>query len=452
MAEMKHFVILGAGPGGMAAAVRAVSQGHRVTVFDPEGWGGNAVNHSLVPSKALLQAAQVVDRARGLGAAWDISRWAAVMQDQTEKIARLRTAAANAARGAVLRREAGRLVSADGRRVRVQGQETGAILEGDVLIVAVGSRQRLLPGLRPDGRTVLVPRALASLKAVPETLDIVGGGATGLETASLFSRLGTATRLHAASPTLLPGYSGDINRLLLEAFRVLGVDCRLGRLVTHGTSDGKGVDLAWTEPNQGSSGRDRATRVFLATGRAPMDDAHSWEALGFALTPEGFLQTSSAGETSVPGVFAVGDARGDDSSLQANRAMMDAEYAVATALGVPFSASPVVQAIFTWPEVARVGETTGQHVLEARLDPVLPPLLYQPVLGSLEAGRLRVYANADEDVVGGEAIGLEASAVMNVVALAVGAGVKVDHLRRVGYVTPSMSEWLKYLVPVAPQG
>lgn len=450
LAEQKQFVILGGGPGGLAAAITATAYGHRVTVFDPEGLGGNAVNHSLIPSKTLIQSVQHILQARTVGGAWDVSRWPAVMDDQTQKIARLRALLELSTEMVTVKAETGRLVTGRRHPIAVAGAQSGDQIEGATIIVSVGSRQRLLPGLKPDGRTVLVPRAFHLLKAIPDSLDIVGGGATGLEAASFFSRLGTTTRLYTSQASLLTDYASESSDLLGQAYRAFGIDVQTEKRIIGGASDDKGVDLEWEDMATGVFGKTRVKRVFLANGRAPMWDAATMQELGFDLDEQGFFVTQNSGQTSVPGVYAIGDARGGQ-PLLANRAMKDGERAVKDVLGLPYHESPMVEAIYCWPEVARVGARRGYRTFRSQLTPQPPPMLFHPTLDGVEAGELRIYTDEKNIVVGGEAVALHATELMNLVAVAIASRTSLLDLMHISFATPSAAEWFRYLSP-APDG
>ncbi|MCL5116117.1 MAG: NAD(P)/FAD-dependent oxidoreductase [Firmicutes bacterium] len=432
-----QIVVLGAGPGGLAAAHEGIRHGHNVTLVDPEGLGGNALKHSLIPSKVLIQAAETLNRAGEWGARWDASSWQAIMEVQTRLINDAERDAKRLLSQARVIAEFAHLASA--RHVVTDTSHT--VLEADVIVIAIGSRQRLIPGMKPDGRRVLLPRIFHTLSALPDRLAIIGGGATGLESASLFSQFGVKVDLFVDQDRLLPQYDPEIAAQFAGLLQERGVTIHWRRRIQSLEEAGDdGVRLRWIGEG---AGEEVVPRVLLATGRMPMWEREPLERLGFSLDAAGFFEVSSAGRTSVENVYAVGDAA---SGLQlASRAWRGGQTAIRDWLGLTESSQtgPLVEAIYTRPELARVGISTSQRYVAE----INRPWLYQSVLTAGQASRLVLYAHEDGRVAGVEALGPQAAEVVSTVAMAMHAGMAVHQLVSMGAASPTSAEWLGTLMP-----
>jgi len=437
----KHVVILGGGPGGLSASLTARQQGLSVTLLDPEPPGGNALNHSLVPSKFLLNAVATIEHGRRLGSRWHREDWDQVMANQHRAMEEMQQMTRRwlDRQGVRYIPESGRLVRGEARPAAVE-TPSGERLEADVVVIATGSKQRLVPGAKPDGQRVMIPRVFHMLKAVPEEIAIIGAGATGLEAASLFIRLGTRVTVYHAGTRPLADFSPELSRTLADRLAAEGVQFVWGARITGLEARPETVVLHWTE--NGVAHEAATPHVLLASGRIPVFAADELRPLGFELDPKGFFAVDPlTGQTSVAGVYAVGDAAGG-SALLANRAVMQGKQAILHAVGQSAVPTPVVEAIYTIPEIARVGSTQGTRRYRAELP---NGLILKPFLEQMPETAVEVVTDADGIVLGGEALGPHAADLMNVVALAVAAQVPVDHLQRVSYASPTIGEILSQL-------
>lgn len=438
-----HIVILGAGPSGVAAASEALDLGHRVTILDPEGLGGNALRHSLVPSKIVIRAAETIRSARQLGARWSTDDWVHVMNRQQELIQEGLRRVQAALREAQVIPEAGALES--GREVVSQTSHTRLI--PDVVIIAIGSRQRLIPDTKPDGERVWLPRIFQDLQRVPDEVAIVGAGATGLEAASFLGRLGVSVDLYTSSQRLLPkrdpAIAERLEASLLRDNVKVHTDRRIVKLQEAGTHS---VRMEWTSGRAGS-GVATHPHVLIAAGRAPVWKQEILEALGFTLDGNGFFQVDDVGRTNVAGVYAVGDAAGEP--LLANQAWSQGWRAVRHAAGrsPEWPAGPVVHAVYTTPEVAWVGDVTAyRHESE-----MAPPWLYQPLLQEEQPPYVILYTDAAGRLVGGEMIGNHAAEVASLLGLAISAALPLEQLGAFQPASPTSAEWLAWMGKVEPR-
>jgi pyruvate/2-oxoglutarate dehydrogenase complex dihydrolipoamide dehydrogenase (E3) component len=436
-----HVVVLGAGPGGLAAVGEALARGDRVTLVDPAPPGGHALFNSLVPSKSLITAAAHHEAVQATGP----EAFQRALRQIRERVAWLAAHTAAAVREATLIKTTGfPVVTGDRVGARLPSSD---VVWADALVIAVGSVQRPVPGLSPDGRMVLLPRHLATVEGPPEAVTVIGAGPTGLEVASLFAQAGSRVTLFTPHARLLPDFDRAIGDALERRLTDLGVTLQFGtRIVAGDVEAGRGrVRLrAW-------DGRTHeAAPVFLATGRLPVWGREDLAPLGLATDPAGFFAVDPlTARTSHPRIWAVGDASGRP--LLANKARAQGRAAVRDAHGEPpVVTGPFVEVVYTHPEVARVGSTPGLgHVGLDRRHARPGPLGYRLWLDAPhpDASHLLVYTDARRRVVGGEVFGPGAPSVANMLQVAVRHALSLEDWASGGWATPTAEEWIYDLAP-----
>src|SRR5487761_1343371 len=298
---MKDLAIVGSGPAGYVAAIRAAQLGMAVTlVEEAETLGGVCLNWGCIPSKALLRNAEVlhlVQEAERFG----ISR-GEVGADFGAAITRSREVVGKLVQGvAFLMRKNGvevirgraRLLSEQSLEVSPSGQQVAAAQ----ILIATGARPKTLPGLAPDGRSVFSSREALELRQLPRSCVIVGGGAIGAEFAYVYSSYGVAVTVVEALPRLLPQEDLDISRELTRQFERQQINLRTGSLIQRSERAGEGWRL-WLENGEAVE----AEMVLTATGVVANVEELGLEELGVALAG-GFIKVDPHQRTNVPGVF-----------------------------------------------------------------------------------------------------------------------------------------------------
>jgi pyruvate/2-oxoglutarate dehydrogenase complex dihydrolipoamide dehydrogenase (E3) component len=438
---LSEWVIVGAGPGGLAAARIAAQHGEQVTVVDPGPAGGHALHNSLAPSKWVIQQSRSLTRLRPHGVEVSHQFW----ERQRERQALARTAIAELWQQelASVRFVRGRATLQPGGEhgvPKVLVEPDGLVLTPNRLILAAGSQQRLIPGLAPDHRRVLLPRAYAHLERLPGELWVAGAGPTGLEAAMAFASLGVTVTLVTPRERLLPDWAPEVGQHLAEALAARGVAIRYGTRIEALAEGRQGA----VELRLQSGERQAAEAVLLASGRIGVWAPEAMAALGLVTDDKGFFKVDERGRTSLEGVWAVGDAAGYP--LLANKARLSGEVAAQDALGAnPLPLPPLVEAIYTDPEVARVGFTPSQGPSR----PYRRQVLSWPRAASLvsvwhpEPGWAAVYTDPDDGrVIGAEAVVPEAAAFCSTLALAISLGTRLETLASQGWAAPSVLEWL----------
>ena len=355
-------VILGSGPGGYVAALRAGQLGMRTALVERAELGGLCLNWGCIPSKALLRNAEVLSLFReadrfgihvdGLsadfGAAVDRSRQ--VVGRLTKGIGYLlRKGGIDVVRGT------GALAGADA--VTVRG-ETERDLGAKSVIIATGARQVELPSLPVDGRTVITSRHALELREAPPRVVIVGGGATGAEFAYLYRSYGSEVTLVELMPRLVPLEDADVGEQLARSFRRMGIDVRTGSRVLGVSGAPGGASVALSDGEAESA--IECDRVLVAVGVTG-----NIEGIGLAeagvRTERGFIPVDGRMATNVPGVFAIGDVTGE--MPLAHVASAQAVAAVEHIAGLetrPLDYGLMPRAVYCRPQVASFGLTEAQ--------------------------------------------------------------------------------------------
>ncbi|MFM7212014.1 MAG: NAD(P)H-quinone dehydrogenase [Actinomycetota bacterium] len=448
---MTSVVIVGAGPGGYEAALVAAQLDAEVTIIDPRGPGGSAVLTDCVPSKTLVATADVLSFAGGTGelgirVAGQVPQSRALGVDLgvvNERIRRLAAAQSDdietrlAAEGIRHLKGRGRLLSA--QRVSVTTDEGTVELPADVVLIATGSRPRLLPESPPDDERILTWQQLYDLDEVPPRLIVVGSGVTGAEFASAYEALGSQVVLVSSRDHVLPGEDPDAANVIEDVFAERGVTV-LDRARAKGvrrTAEGVIVDLEDGREIEGS-------HVLLALGSVPNTEDLGLDAAGVATDDRGFIRVDRVSRTSARGVYAAGDCTGV--LPLASVAAMQGRIAMWHALGdavQPLELASVSSTVFTTPEIATVGATQAQvDAGEVRADSIMLPLATnaRAKMQELRHGFVKVFCRpTSRIVIGGVVVAPRASELIHALTLAVDTRLTVDQLASTFTVYPSLS-------------
>lgn len=365
-------VVLGGGPGGYVAAIRAAQLGlSTVCVEMDKTLGGTCVNVGCIPSKALLQSSEHFEFAR-LHAAEHGIHYEAVRFDLDRMMRRKSDVVAANTRGieylfrknkVTWAKGAGTLLASN--VVEVAGADGGLTrYAARNVIIATGSVPIDLPFLRFDERRVLSNAGALSLTEVPRHLVVIGGGVIGLELGSVWRRLGATVTVVEMMPTILPGLDEEVVREADRVFRRQGLDIRASTKLTSATVEPHRVTLRIER--DGATEQLDADYVLVAVGRRPALLGVDAAVLGIARGPQGQIAVDDQMRTSVPHVFAIGDVVGG--KLLAHKAeeegVVAAEVIAGKSSRMHYESMPNV--IYTWPEIASVGITEGEAKASGR--------------------------------------------------------------------------------------
>jgi len=361
MAQPTHdVVIIGAGPGGYVAAIRAAQLGLKTAVVEKDEVGGVCLNRGCIPSKALIRNAEVlslVRRAEEFGIQYDNLRY-----DFGVAVERAQQAVLRLTRGVklLLKKHKVDLISGTAAfiakdRIAVTGTAgTRSELATRAAIIATGSRNKPLPGIIPDGRLIITSDEALKLNPLPRRLVIVGGGATGVEFGYIFSAYGVQVTIIELMARLLPGDDAEISKTLQTAFKKQGIAVQTNSTVTSikPADGGLAVQIASAGSATQTIGCDQ---LLLAAGRAGNIEGLGLEALGLK-SERGSITTNEWLETTVPGVYAIGDVAGK--ALLAHSASAEGIAVVERLAGKeakPINYRHIPRCVYCQPQVASVG-------------------------------------------------------------------------------------------------
>jgi dihydrolipoamide dehydrogenase len=443
-------VIIGGGPGGYVAAIRAAQRGLRAAVVEKEQTlGGTCLRVGCIPSKALLESSHKFEEAsHGLavhgvqvgGVDLDL---AAMMRRKDEVVAALaKGIEALLAKNKVTRyRGTGRLAGPG--RVAVAGSDGGtAVVESPRIVLAVGSRSVVLPGIEADGRFVGTSTEALAFDAVPAHLVVIGGGYIGLELGSVWRRLGSKVTVLEFADRILTGIDAEIAAEALPLFRKQGLEIHLGAKVKSARASGSGcvVEVEGMPPIS-------CDRVLAATGRKPATDDLGLDTVGIVPDKRGWIPVDDHFRTSAQGVWAIGDCI--PGPMLAHKAEEDGVACIDGMTGgwghVDYGLVPAV--VFTHPEIAAVGKMEDQLVAEG--------VAYRKGVFPFRAngrartindttGKVKVLADAATDrVLGVHIIGPAAGDLIGEAAAAMNFGATAEDIARVCHAHPTLPEALK---------
>ena len=366
-------IVIGAGPGGYVAAIRAAQLGMRTAVIEEDKLGGRCGNYACIPAKAVLRVADVLTEIRaasdfGLRVSDPEIDFGAVILRRDKIVTTLSSGVSGLFKknGIELIEGSGSLVGAG--RVRV-GDVT---FEARFIVLATGSVKRPIPGTEFGGRVIGTEEAWA-LAELPGTLAVIGSGASGSEIASAYARLGVRVQLFEALDRVLPSEDADISKLAERGFKKQGIEVHTGTLVKDVRTGEKSVTFSYGD----ASGE--ADYVVIAAGRGPDIEGLGLDSAGVALDERGLIQVDGAMRTNVAGVYAIGDLV--PGPALAHKASDEGVIAVEDAAGQhthPISYIDIPRATFCTPNVASFG-LTEQQAREQGYDVVVGKVQYGAV-------------------------------------------------------------------------
>lgn len=447
MVEKRQLVIIGAGPGGYAAALRAAQLKIQTTLIEEDRVGGTCMNYGCIPTKFLLSQTKLlaeVKKNRRLEGVEETVRlnWPRVQEEKRSIVERLVKGVEFLLERSGVELLHGKARLDSGKKIHVPSPEGEKILEAERIIVATGSRPADFPFLRPDGKNIITSREALELDDIPLTMIVVGAGAIGLEMGSIFARLGSDVTVLEIMPTILPGLDkqmvGRLERLLKKQGIRIRTEVRLEEShIREGEVLLKGTCLRTKQTLEF-----RAEKVLLAVGRRPNSEVLSPEFANL-LDERGFVRVDERLATDVPSLFAIGDLIGG--KLLAHKAHHEGIVAAENAAGLKstmdYEAMPM--AVFTEPELASVGLTEEEASDRG--------LRYQTSLFSLQAngravtlespeGQVKLLADSNGRLIGAHILAPNASELVSEVTLAVRKKLTLEDVSSTIHVHPTLSE------------
>jgi len=450
--ENYDIAIIGAGPGGYVAAVRASQLGGRVAVIEKEELGGTCVNRGCVPTKALLSSARLLNSIKK-GAEFGIKSgefsvdFSTIIKRKERIVKQFVSGIAQLFKsyGIVLVRGKGRLTEKIGDKVtEIEVEKDDGSVErvtANKLIIATGSTPAQIPGIPVDKREVITSDQALELEEVPSSLLIIGGGVIGVEFASIFNSLGSKVTIVELLERIIPTEDGEISEELKKFLVRSGIEVNTGVKVQEALP-GNGKRKVIMDTQQGREER-VAQKVLVATGRKPYTEGLGLEKTGIGLGKGGILVNERM-ETNLPGIFGIGDVVGGVllAHVASGEGIVASENAMGCQAKIDYRVIP--NCIYSIPEVASVGlseeraKEMGYQVNVGRF-----PFLANAratILGE-RVGLVKILADRKTDeILGVHIIGLDATELIGEACVAMKARLTTKDLERIIHAHPTLSE------------
>ncbi|WP_431803980.1 dihydrolipoyl dehydrogenase [Microbacterium sp. bgisy203] len=453
---MPHYnvVVLGAGPGGYVAAVRAAQLGQSVAVIEEKYWGGVCLNVGCIPSKSLLKNAEVAHTLNhkadffGISGEWSLDYGAA--------FDRSRVVADGRVKGIHYLMKKNKITEYDGRGsftgpkaiTVTKADGTAEELTFDNVIIATGSTVRLLPGVSLSENVVTYEEQILS-RELPGSIVIVGAGAIGMEFAYVLTNYGVKVTIIEFLDRALPNEDADVSKEIAKQYRNLGVDILVSTKVESVVDSGDKVTVTYTDNKSGAQSSIEADKVLMSIGFAPQVEGFGLENTGVKLTDRGAIEIDDFMRTNVEGIYAIGDVT---AKLQlAHVAEAQGVVAAETIGGAETMAlgdyRMMPRATFCSPQVASFGYTEAQYKETGREYKVatFPFMANGKAHGLGEpVGFVKLIADAEHlELVGGHLIGPDVAELLPELTLAQKWDLTALELARNVHTHPTLSEALQ---------
>ena len=457
MAEHFDVVVLGAGPGGYVAAIRAAQLGKSVAIIEEKYWGGVCLNVGCIPSKALLRNAELANIFKHDRELFGISGEAHF--DYGRNWDRSREVAEGRMKGVHFLMKKNKIKEFDGRGTFVDSKTINVALTGggetqvtaDNVIIATGSQVRLLPGVQLSDRVVTYETQILT-RDLPKSIAIIGAGAIGMEFGYVLNAYGVDVTIIEFLDRALPNEDEEVSKEIAKAYQKLGIKILTSTAVQSVTDRGNDVVVKYQGADGSGGGEIVVDKVLSAVGFAPNVTGYGLENTGVALTDRGAIAIDDHMRTNVPGVYAIGDVTGK--LMLAHVAEAQGVVAAETLAGaetMPLGDYRMMpRATFTSPQVASFGLTEAQARAEGHDVKVakFPFMANGKAHGLGETtGFVKVVADAaHNEFLGAHMIGPDVSELLPELTLAQKWDLTADEVARNVHTHPTLSEAIQEAV------
>jgi dihydrolipoamide dehydrogenase len=458
-----RITIIGAGPGGYVAAIRAAQAGAEVTLIERDNVGGTCLNWGCIPSKVMVTSAELLDKFRR-ASEFGIMTEGKIYPDMRRIMARKEKVIQDQRKGILgllshhkirYLKGQGMLKSPGLATVKPENGETIEVI-WDKLILALGTEPLSIPAFPFDGEKILSSNDALDLRDIPESVLIVGGGVIGCEFAFILNALGSKVIVAEALSRLLPlpSVDEDCSKVLQREMKKRNIAFMANRTVESVEKEGDKlrVNIGTSRFAEKLSEKDKkpltesVDKILVCIGRKPLIANVGLENIGLAADDKGWISANERMETAVPGVYAVGDILGPAKIMLAHVASAEGAVAAENASGgsktMNYDAIP--SAIFTMPEIANVGLTEAQanaRSITIRADSVLFRTIGKAqVIGEI-AGQAKIVSDAESGkILGVHIVGPHASDLIAEGTLAVRNGLTLSPLAETIHAHPTLAE------------
>lgn len=445
-------VVIGSGPGGYHAAIRAAQLGMKVACVEQGAVGGVCLNVGCIPTKALLHVAAVLREGRHAN---DFGVAFGEPSIDLPQVERWKDGIVTKLSGGVKQLLKGNGVDLIEGRARLTGSNTldvgGSSVGFEKLIVATGSRPITIPGFESDGERIVDSTGALLVSEVPKRFMALGGSAIGLEFADVYAALGSEVTVVELMDEIVPTADPDVAKELRRALAKRGIAFKTGTKAVsqRGVDDGVEVTL---QAKDGSEETVTVDKLLVAVGRAPNGKDLGLEAIGVDVDQRGFIGVNDHLQTNVPHVYAIGDVA--RAPLLAHKAMKEGLVAAEHAAGKPSAYDTLVPGvIYTSPELASVGMTEAEAKeagFDVRVGTFKLAALGRAMTLGVNEGLVKLVGDAETDVLlGFHMVGPGAGDIVSEAALALEMGATIEDLALTQHAHPTIAEAVMEAAEVA---
>ncbi|OGV58739.1 MAG: dihydrolipoyl dehydrogenase [Lentisphaerae bacterium GWF2_52_8] len=436
--------VIGAGPGGYVAAIRAGQRGAKVALIEKAHFGGTCLNIGCIPTKTLIAGTEILHKVRhaadfGVSVEGEIKAdWGKMQARKGSVVETLRKGIAGLLKGAGVTVFNGEASFLDRKAVQLSGTDGKAQkISAKNFIIAVGS-EALVPGFVPKSERVLTSTELLSIDKIPKSLLVLGGGVIGCEFACLFAELGTEVTVVEMLPSILPMIDAELSKALAQQMKKQGIKILTGQPLQDIKADKNGVS--------GNAGGESLSAEYLlvSVGRKAVSASLNPAAAGITLNERGWIPVDSRCRTNVPGIYAIGDCTGAWQLAHAASAMGICAAENACASNSEFKGDLVPGCIFTSPEIGSIGlseEDCAKKNISVRTGKFPFASLGKAMAINETSGFCKIIADAANDqVLGVHIIGPHATDLISEAVPALSLEITAAELGKAIHAHPTLGE------------
>jgi len=449
-------LVVGGGPGGYVAAIRAAQLGKKVTLVEKDSLGGVCLNRGCIPSKALISAAELYERMRhaeeiGITAQGIQLHMDKIQQWKNKIVQQLTDGVRSLLKGHQVEIIQGEAYFTSPNEVRVVSGYENERLQFRHCIIATGSRPVELRAFPVDEKRILSSTGALNLQEIPEKLLVIGGGYIGVELGGALQKLGRQVTILEGMKTILPGFDKTMVQMATRQLKKQGIAIYTEAMAK--SADVQADKVIVQAEIAGQEATFEVDAVLVSVGRRPNSDELGLEAIGVERNERGFIKVNQQQQTSVPHIYAIGDVVGEP--MLAHKAYYEAKVAAEAICGLPsatdYQAIPFV--IFSDPEMASVGLTKDAAQAQG-IDVITARFPFQANGRALSLNKAEGFVHivadkATQHVLGVQIVGPEASTMISEAALAIEMGTTLEDISLTIHPHPTLSETLSEAAEVA---
>ncbi len=444
MTEKFDVTVIGSGPGGYAAAIRAAQRGASIACIEKDLIGGTCLNRGCIPSKTLLASAHTLlsikhAKLMGIDTQPAEPNWPNIQKRKEAVVAGFRKGLTGILQSNKIKIFEGKAIVTAPGKISIESKNSPAELEADNIILATGSKPIEIPSIPFDGQTIISSKEALSLEQIPSSMVIVGGGVIGCEMACVYAAMGTKVTIVEALSRLIPMEDEWIGRLIEREFKKLGVESLTKQKVVS-------VDTTAlpAKVNLENGSIVEAEKVLISVGRKATVDQETIDALNLKMNGN-LIAVDKKMQTNVPGVYAIGDALG--TTYLAHGAFAEAEVAATNATDGDTEMGEynlIPRAVYTFPEIASVGKTEEKCKSEG-LDISVGKSFFRAngrsIAHNETVGEIRVIKeNSTGKILGVSMVGATVTELIGAARILIGTTEKITEI---SFPHPTVSEVLK---------